>query len=205
VFVGLQYNPEATIDYAVESADLIDYHVVLRRLIARLTGAGFAVFVKDHPAMFGLRQRALYAALVRFPGVTFVPYAVPARPLIEACKTTFSWTGTVAFEAAVAGRCAVVARGAYYTLPGYFVELSTLADIDSLPERIEAFAPPADPESQRRALVRHALRCCVPGNADLAEDFRRRRPGRVERAAPTVQSINALLPLFARAAQPTYR
>jgi hypothetical protein len=200
VFVGLQYNPEGTIDYAVEPVELIDYRQVLERLAARLSAAGYALFVKDHPAMFGLRQDAALRPLARFPGVTFVPYQVPARELIADCAATFTWTGTIGLEAALAGRCAIVAQGTWYAQPEAFLVLSSLRDLDALPERLAGWVPPADLPATRHQLVAHALGSCLPGSADPA-DFVGQRPPRTDRVAAMRQSLNALLPRLA--ARPT--
>ncbi len=112
VFLGLPVTPEAAIIYWVQQLDLIDEDVVFERAVHVLVAAGYHIFVKDHPNQFAFRKREFVERLARIPGVTFVPYEVSAKTLIDRCKTTITLTGTVGFEAALAGRCAVVAASA---------------------------------------------------------------------------------------------
>jgi hypothetical protein len=163
VFLGLQVTPEAAIEYWVNDLGLIDYDTFFERAAAVLTAAGYKVFVKDHPNQFGFRTLEHIQRLTAIPGVTLVPYEVPARVLIDGCRATVTLTGTVGFEAAMSGRCAVVAEQAYYVADGYFSVLRTAADIDRLPEMVEAFVPPRDLGAARRQMMRHLLRSCVPG------------------------------------------
>lgn len=163
VFLALSVTPEAAISYWIQHLDLIDEDVVFERTVQVLAAAGYHIFVKDHPSQFAFRKRELVERLAEIPGVTFVPYDVTAKTLIDRCKTTLTLTGTVGFEAMMAGRCAVVAASAYYVADPYFVTLDSLAGISDLPGRIERFQMPRDLVAARRAVMHRLLRSCVPG------------------------------------------
>jgi hypothetical protein len=194
VFVALSVNPEAAIEYWVDDPGLIDYADTLERLAGRLGAAGYTLFVKDHPSQFGFRQVELFQRLAKFPNVAFVPYEVSAQQLINECKTTFAWTGTVGFQAALAGRCAVVASSAYYYVEGLFVPISSIDDIDDLAQRIERFEPSLPLAEARRALVRHVLRSSAPGVYSTWRGFSPRDPDDVRRIESLIDSFNRYIP-----------
>jgi len=197
VFVGLSVNPEAAIEYWVRNPALVDYSAVLERAAQVLGSAGFRLFVKDHPSQFGFRQWELFRALSRYDAVTFVPYAVAGQRMIDACKTTFTWTGTVGLQAAMSGRCPVIESGAYYNVAGLFVVLRGLEDIESLPWRIESFEPALPLPEARRALVRHLLRSTAPGAYLSWNRFSGKDPRAVGRAETVIASLNRFLPFLA--------
>lgn len=163
VFLALPVTPEAAILYWVQQLDLIDEDAVFERAVEVLVAAGHHIFVKDHPNQFAFRKRDFIERLARTPGVTFVPYDVSAKTLIDRCKTTMTLTGTVGFEAVMAGRCAVVAASAYYAADPYFVTLDSFEGIAALPQMIERFVMPGDLAAIRRAIMRRLLRACLPG------------------------------------------
>jgi hypothetical protein len=198
IFVGLSVNPEAAIEYWVKNPEMIDTESVLLRLAASAESAGFRLFVKDHPSQFGFRQAELFEKLSRYGCVTFVPYEVTAPELIKLCKATFTWTGTVGFQAAMAGRCAVVEEGAYYFVPGRgFVVMTGLDDVDNLPKRIDSWNPPKDLAEHRRVLVRHILRASVPGDYLSWRSFSATDEQR-QRVQSLVDSMNRYFPGLSR-------
>ena len=194
VFIALSVNPEAAIEYWLHDRAMVDYASVLERLARVLGAAGFGLFVKDHPNQFGFRQVELYSALARFPAVTFVPYDVPGQWLIDRCRATFTWTGTVGLQAAMAGRSAIIDASAYYFVRELFIALSRPEDIDDLPARLEKFIPPLLVEGARRALARHFLRSSVPGSYLSWRRFSADDPEAVEHAETLVVSLNRYLP-----------
>jgi hypothetical protein len=196
IFVGLQVNPEAAIEYWVRNVELVAYEDVFVRAARVLGEAGYSLFVKDHPSQFGFRQVELIERLSRCKGVTFVPYDVPGQFLVQNCHATFTYTGTVGLQAAMAGRCAVVAAGAYYAYPGGpFIILESPAEIDRLPERIAAAGPAPDPAIALRYLARHVLRACVPG-VHTWRGFSPRDDQQVRQTEPLIDSLNEYLPRF---------
>lgn len=197
VFIGLQVNPEATIDYYVSNLDLIQYENVLQLLVDRWTRAGLLLFVKDHPNMFGFRSRRFLEQLAAYPGVTLVPYDVPSQYLVDQCKTTFTWTGTIGLQAVMAGRCPVVVEPTYF-LPEYFVRIRALDDIDATVSAIDEYDVSGNNMAlKRKRVAEHVLSALIPGRMD----WRWFSPADGKRAAGTeslVRSLNKYLPSFWR-------
>jgi hypothetical protein len=197
VFIALSVNPEAAIEYWVRDLAMIDYANVLQRAARSLGNSGFRLFVKDHPSQFGFRQVELFAALAEHPAVTFVPYEVPGQWLIDQCRATFTWTGTVGLQAAMAGRCAVVESSAYYVVDGLFIGVANPDDTDDLAGRIDLFRPALPLPEARRALARKLLRSTVPGVYLSWRGFTPTDQERVRQAETVVESLNRYLPLLA--------
>lgn len=194
VFVALSVNPEAAIEYWVEDHGLIDYQTTLERLAERLGAAGYQLFVKDHPSQFGFRQVELLERLAKFSNVTFVPYEVSAHELIRECKATFAWTGTVGFQAALAGRCAVVVGSAYYFVEGLFIPILSADEIDDLALKIDRFEPSLPLPDARRALMKRVLSSGAPGVYSTWRGFSPRDPDDVRRIESLIDSYNRYIP-----------
>jgi len=205
VFIGLSVNPEAAIEYWVRDRSLVDYADVLDRVAASFGRAGLRLFVKDHPSQFGFRQFELFDRLARHDCVTFVPYDVSGREMIDKCHTTFTWTGTVGFEAAMIGRAVIAEEGAYYLIDDAFLVMRSLADIDAMPARIRAFRAPNDLQDLQRRLVRILLRATVPGSYMAFRDFHPDDAAAVAATASLVDSFNRYLPQLATRRVPPAR
>ena len=198
VFVALQYNPEASTDYWVRDLGLIDPQAVVPRLARVLSDAGFRVFVKDHPNMFGFRRAELFEAIAAAAPVVFVPYEASSQELIRETKATFTWTGTAGLQAALAGRCPIVTEP-YYAAPEHFLRVRSMGDIGDLPARVEAWRPPADLAGVQRAIVRRMLRAEMPGHVYSWKQFDARDADCRGSAAGLIDSLNCYVPrLLAR-------
>jgi hypothetical protein len=162
VFIGLQYYPEATTDYWVKDLRLANCVASVTEIARVLIANGFTVFLKDHPVMFGLRRAEIYESLSEFDNVVFVPYEIKAQELIERCKTTFTWTGTIGIQAALSGRCAVVST-TYYRTGEDFIPLDTWEDIALLPQRINDFQLPNNLDEVRKRVAFQVASAHIPG------------------------------------------
>jgi len=165
VFVGLQYYPEATTDYWVKDVRLANCIQAMTEIARVLTNHGFTIFLKDHPVMFGLRRKEMYQSLSHLSHVVFVPYEVKSQELIDRCKTTFTWTGTIGIQVALAGRCPVVTT-TYYRTNEDFICLNTWEDIVSLPERIDQFQLPRDLDPVKQRVLYQVCSAHIPGSMD---------------------------------------
>jgi hypothetical protein len=202
IFLGLQVNPEAAIEYWVAHTGFIAYEDVFVRAATALGESGYSVFVKDHPGQFGFRQVELIERLSRCRNVSIVPYDVPGQFLVQSCHATFTYTGTVGFQAAMAGRYAIVSENAYYAYDeSPFLLLREPADVERLPERLAAVRMP-DVEAARRKLARHVLRASAPGRHTW-RGFSPADPKAVEATQSLVESLNAYLPPLLRARRAT--
>jgi hypothetical protein len=111
--------------------------------------------------------------------------------MIDKCHTTFTWTGTVGFEAAMIGRAVIAEEGAYYLIDDAFLVMRSLADIDAMPARIRAFRAPGDLQDLQRRLVRNLLRATVPGSYMAFRDFHPDDAAAVAATASLVDSFKA--------------
>ena len=194
IFIGLQVNPEATIDYYVKNLALINYERVLFRIIDTLEKTGYRIFLKDHPNMFGRRSIEFIRTIAGKPSVVLVPYNVLSNLLVMESRATFTWTGTIGLQASMAGRCPIVVDPTYL-MPGAFLQIQSPDDIATLPERIRAFRTPSDLATIRRETARHVLRAFIPGSMKWKE-FKQNSPGAIQGADMLISSLNTYLPRF---------
>ncbi len=150
-------------DYWLKSQDMLAHDDVVVRYCEVLGRAGYRIFVKDHPLQFGFRQRELFERLSKLPFVTLVPYDVPANLLIEKCAISVTFTGTIGFQAALAGLCSV-ATDPYYATEQHFLHVRNAEEIGSLAERLERWRPPDDLAVTRREIMRHLAAISVEGD-----------------------------------------
>jgi hypothetical protein len=195
VFLGLQLFPEASLDYWLRSRDMLAHDDVIVRYCEVLGGAGYRVFVKDHPLQFGFRQRELFERLSKMPFVTFVPYEVPANLLIENCAVSVTFTGTIGFQAALAGLCSIT-TDAYYATEKNFIHIGSVEKIDSLVEKLGCWRPPSDIVAARREIVRHLTAISVEGDYYGWREFDPEDRAAREAVEPLAHSLNVYLPRF---------
>jgi len=195
VFLGLQLFPEASMDYWLTSQDMLAHDDVVMRYCEVLGGAGYSIFVKDHPLQFGFRQRELLERLSKLPSVTLVPYDVPANLLIAKCAVSVTFTGTIGFQAALAGLCSV-ATEPYYATERHFLHIRDASDIDGLADRLARWRLPDDLATARHAIIRQLASVSVEGDYFSWRKF----DPKSEKARASVESLarslNEHLPRF---------
>jgi hypothetical protein len=195
VFIGLQYNPECSTDYWVRDLKLADWISSITEITKVLTSTGFTIFLKDHPSMFGLRRKDIYEILSQFKNVIFVPYEVKSQELIDKCKTTFTWTGTIGIQAALAGRCTVTST-TYYTTKEDFIIIRSWDDIALLAKNIDEFQLPIDLDQVRERVLYKLCSASVPGGSDwLGFDINHTD---LATTNSLIESLNLYLPQFAK-------
>jgi len=157
VMFGLQLFPEASIDYWLRNVELIDHENLVVEAAAAFSKQGFVVLVKDHPSQFGFRQTGFIDRLLALPNVVMVPYDVSGNELLALSGTSFTCTGTLGLQAALAGLTSVVTES-YYAQEPDFVMLRERAEVVALAQRSEAcrFADPV--ETRRERIITHLLR-----------------------------------------------
>jgi hypothetical protein len=195
VFLGLQLFPEASMDYWLKTRDMLAHDDVLVRYCEVLGAAGYRIFVKDHPLQFGFRQRELFVRLSKLPYVTLVPYDVPANLLIEKCAVSITFTGTIGFQAALAGLCSV-ATDPYYATEKHFLHVRNVDEIDGLAEKLRNWRPPGDIAETRREIMRHLASISVEGDYFGWRKFDPENQAARDAVEPLARSLNAYLPKF---------
>lgn len=151
VMVALSVFPEASIDYWLRELPLIAYEDLQVRAAKAFSDAGYLVLVKDHPLQFGFRQTGFLDRLRGCGNVAILPYDVSGNELIAHSGVSFSCTGTLGLQAALAGLVSVVAP-AYYADAEDFIIYNSLPEVDALPGRVDA-ARGADLAARRRRIA----------------------------------------------------
>ncbi|OQA32759.1 MAG: Capsule polysaccharide biosynthesis protein [Betaproteobacteria bacterium ADurb.Bin341] len=95
-FFPLHFSPESSIN--VPAPFYIDQIRVVDKILLEREGNRTLV-VKEHPAMFGFREKGFYRTLKRRPFVSFVHRTIKSYDLIRKANTVFSVTGTACLEA----------------------------------------------------------------------------------------------------------
>jgi hypothetical protein len=195
VFYGLQLFPEASLDYWLKSPDMLDHDDAVVRYCEVLGNAGYHTFIKDHPLQFGFRRRELIERLSRMPSVTCVPYDVTANYLIERCDISVTFTGTIGYQAALAGLCSVVTE-VYYADEEHYLHVRNFSEIDHIVERIEQWRPPADLDVARREIVRKLVAAGAIGSYFTWKNFDPNDEQARQATQSLVDSLNRYLPAF---------
>jgi hypothetical protein len=113
IYIPLQHIPEATVDYWCEDINVIEYELVLDKVIKQLS-SDFNFVIKEHPNVIGLRHPEIYRKLDNLASVTMCPVNVNSNQLIDMADAVLVWTGTVGFEAALRGKPVLLLSKAYY-------------------------------------------------------------------------------------------
>jgi hypothetical protein len=195
VFCGLQLFPEASLDYWLKSLDMLAHDDVIVRYCEVLGNAGYHIFIKDHPLQFGFRQRELFERLSKLPAVTCVPYDVAANYLIDRCDVSVTFSGTIGYQAALAGLCSIV-TDAYYADEEHYLHVRNVGEIDGIVDRIRNWHRPANIEAARRQIVSRLVAAGAPGNYFTWRKFDPNDETAREAVKSLVQSLNQYLPRF---------
>ena len=182
-------------DYWLKSPDMLAHDDVLVRYCEVLGEAGYRIFVKDHPLQFGFRQRELFERLSKLSYVTLVPYDVPANLLIEKCAVSLTFTGTIGFQAALAGLCSV-ATDPYYATEDHFLHVRSVEEIGGLVDRLKRWRSPDDVVAARRDIMRHLASVSVEGDYFGWRKFDPGNRAACEAIEPLARSLNKYLPRF---------
>ncbi len=176
VLFGLQLFPEASIDYWIPNAELIDHENIVVQAAHAFSTAGYLTLVKDHPLQFGFRHTALLDRLGELPNVVIVPSDVSGNELLDLVGVNFTCTGTLGLQAALAGLRSVVTES-YYSNDEDFIVFRARAEIDSLPARVAQAASPSLPlELRRQRMISHLLRGSFDGDFFSFKRFDAREP-----------------------------
>ncbi|MBR0875125.1 hypothetical protein JQ633_32530 [Bradyrhizobium tropiciagri] len=195
VFCGLQLFPEASLDYWLNSYDMLRHDDVIVRYCEVLGKAGYHTFIKDHPLQFGFRQRELFERLSKLPYVTCVPYDVPANFLLSQCQVSITFTGTIGFQAALAGLCSIVTEP-YYSTDEHFLQVREFSEIDGIVDRVAQWRRPDDLAAAQRQIVRKLAGAGAAGNYFTWMDFDPDDELAWESTNSLVRAFNRYLPQF---------
>ena len=175
VFFGLQLFPEASIDYWIQPTELIDYENLVVEAAKKFSGAGYLILIKDHPMQFGFRHTDLIVSLLQIENVVLVPYEISAHEMLALSGVSFTFTGTLGLQAALAGIKSVVTEN-YYSNEDDFIIFHKKSDIQNLPLMVEnkTFKEPLD--VRRKRIVSNLLSGCFDGDIFTFKNFNSQKP-----------------------------
>jgi hypothetical protein len=99
VYLPLHYHPEATTEYWVHNDKYLTYYPSLFKVIKNYTERGFTVLVKEHTAMYMMRDRDLYKEIYQLPNVFLLSPYITTYEVLDYVEYTILWTGTTGVEA----------------------------------------------------------------------------------------------------------
>jgi len=123
-YMPLQFQPEASID--IQSWKYSNQIETARQIAMRLPNK-MCLYVKDHPAMYGLRNKSYLLKIKSLPNVKLIDFRVPTKDILNKSKILISATGSTFFEAAILRKPSIL--------------LGSLGDIAKLPnvEKLDGF------------------------------------------------------------------
>jgi hypothetical protein len=135
LFIGLQVNPEATIDYYVNDSNLINIEKVIKKIISITQNTNIIIFIKDHPNMLGKRSFKFLTNIKKLKNVYIIPSFIDSNYVINQVNSTFTWSGTVGLQSAARGKCSIIVDSPYYH-PDFYYKINTFKDLDLIPNYI---------------------------------------------------------------------
>ncbi len=175
VMFGLQLFPEASIDYWLRNVDLIDHENLVVEAARSFSQQGFMVLVKDHPSQFGFRQTELLDRLLALPNVVLVPYDVSGNELTAQVGVSFTCTGTLGLQSALAGLTSVVTESYYATDPDFLI-FRERGEVANLAQRVLASAFVEPVEVRRERIIANLLRGSFEADFFSFQGFDPERP-----------------------------
>jgi hypothetical protein len=130
--VPLHWYPEATVDYMTDYAVEQDYRDLTRDLVLFLAERG-TVLLREHPAVAGLRFKALFRELEAHPNVFISDLTRSSRYEMDSAETVVTVTSNMGLESLADGVPTLTCANAYYDVDGALPRL----DI-ATPETFEA-------------------------------------------------------------------
>jgi hypothetical protein len=180
VYLPLQQDPEATIDYWCDNDRALDYEGMIIDVIERHAGS-LHFLVKEHPNVIGFRHPGLYRKLERLSNVTICPTYAPSNTVLDEVDAVMVWTGTVGFEAALRGLPVLTVCRPYYAAGVGFFRIDQAHHSAEVRQFIEE-NPGKDAETNGRLLVTHVLSGLIPGSFRSSWSWSERNPNHTRMA-----------------------
>ena len=124
---------------------------------------------------FGFRHTDLIVSLLQIENVVLVPYEISAHEMLALSGVSFTFTGTLGLQAALAGIKSVVTEN-YYSNEDDFIIFHKKSDIQNLPLMVEnkTFKEPLD--IRRKRIVSNLLSGCFDGDIFTFKNFDSQKP-----------------------------
>ncbi|WP_316863004.1 hypothetical protein [uncultured Cohaesibacter sp.] len=182
VFYALQYQPERTTS---PEAGILSDQLFALQMIREAMPEDWHLLVKEHPSQFLWqtegelgRWDGYYDQIQNLPRTTLVPTSVPSRPLIKSAKAVCTLTGTVGWEASLAGIPAICLAPTWYSTEGIVLPVANLETLgEAFGKIINGWRPDHSIIKDRIAFLQHFGRRCyinpshAPQYDGLSEDM----------------------------------
>lgn len=116
-FYGIHVQPENSIDVI---ASYFSDQLKLIKDIRRALPFDYTLIIKEHPNKLGAKPMRFYKEIRKIPGVTVLHPLASAFEILEVSDLVFTVSGTIAYEAGLLGKPAIMFS------PLYFNKLSTI-------------------------------------------------------------------------------
>lgn len=104
VYIPLHYHPEATVDYWVDTPRKAYYLDSLCEVLAHFREKGVQVALKEHPAMYLLRDVSFYKTILQYENAKLIWPFLETADVLQRFDKVVVWTGTSGIEAAIQGK-----------------------------------------------------------------------------------------------------
>lgn len=112
-YIPLHYYPEATTDYWINDRYHVDYMTSLRDTIRLLRKAGYSPIIKEHPAFYMAREKAVYRNLTEDGAIVLEPF-IATKDIFKLVDVVVVWNGSTGIEALIHGKPVLKVTNSYY-------------------------------------------------------------------------------------------
>jgi hypothetical protein len=156
LYIPLQMFPECTVDYWCQDVEVINYYVVLDKLVGALSEA-FQMVVKEHPSVMGSRPSGFYTKLRRDQRVIVVPTYVSSNLVLGKVDGVVVWTGSVGFESMLRGKPVFGLAKPFYASGSRFMTIDPSPDIGKMLAHVEKCNCSSVTEQEQIAMLSHLV------------------------------------------------
>lgn len=150
VYLPLHYHPEATTEYWIHKDNYLTYYPSLFKIIKNYSERNYTVLVKEHTAMFMMRDREIYEQIAALTNVYLISPYVTTYDVLDKVEFTVLWTGTTGVEAIMTDKKVILTESETYFS---FGKLSYVGNED----QAKVFS-----KHEKRELTKNILRTLLP-------------------------------------------
>lgn len=126
VFFPLHVEPEMAL---MLWAPYYTNQINLIQNIAQSLPIRMKLYVKEHPAMFGMREKSYYKKLLRIPNVKLIHPSVDSYELIKKSKIVFTISGTAGWEALLLGKPVITFGNVFYNKLDFVKKVKDITEL----------------------------------------------------------------------------
>ena len=162
--------PEATIDYACENLNFLDYYKVLNKFI-NTHYKNFNIFIKEHPNIMGFRPSGFYDSLSNDKRITVIPTYEHSNSVLENVNCTLVWTGTVGFDSLLKGVPVISFCNPYYASGKRFLKISENTRKNAINNHINKFKTKKISPAEKKEIFFYLAKQLFKGNYKFHGDW----------------------------------